>query len=353
MIVTRTVERLAAPSLAEREAIHEGPVTPEAFEAAFRGLQALHALEIREPPSPPAPSASARVALWNAERLKYPGPSSALLAGLDADALLLCELDLGMARSGNRHTIADLAASLAAGYLYGVEFVELDLGDERERRWHAGEVNEAGLHGAGIVSRHRLTRPALVRLETSGRWFDGAFGERRVGGRIAVMAVLEVGGRPVLLVSVHYESHTDPADRVAQTRVMLDAIDAHAPGLPVLIGGDLNTSTFDAPAKHRWAEIEAALAESPQRLVAPERYEPMFEELLARGYDATACNVPLAPTQRTRPDGTPRPPFGKIDWFFARGLACREPAVIPAVDSDGAAISDHELLAVTIAPAET
>jgi endonuclease/exonuclease/phosphatase family metal-dependent hydrolase len=350
LIVTNTVERLPIPSASVRRAIHEGPVNGAAFEAALARLEALHALEVAEPPSPPAPPTRARIAFWNAERLKYPAATGALLRGLDADANLLCELDLGMARSGNCHTIADLSDSLGAGYVFGVEFVELDLGDARERRWHASESNEAGLHGAGILSRHRLERPALVRLETSGRWFDGGFGERRVGGRIAVMAELKLAGGPVLLVSVHYESHTDPADRVAQTRAMLDAIDAHGPGRPVLIGGDFNTSTFDLATKGQPERVAAALAEDPQRLVAPMRYEPMFEELRARGYDATACNVPLAPTQRTRPDGTPQPPFGKIDWLFARDLVCSEPTIVPAIDEAGEAISDHEVLVVTIAP---
>ena len=84
---------------------------------------------------PPASPTRARIAFWNAERLKYPAPTGALLRSLEADAILLCELDLGMARSGNRHTIADLANSLDAGHVFGVEFVELDLGDARERRW--------------------------------------------------------------------------------------------------------------------------------------------------------------------------------------------------------------------------
>ena len=60
----------------------------------------------------------------------------------------------------------------------------------------------------------------------------------------------------------------------------------------------------------------------------------------------------MAPTQRTRPDGTPAPPFGKIDWLFARGLRCTDPAIIAAVAADGTAISDHEALAVTVAPLE-
>ena len=119
---------------------------------------------------------------------------------------------------------------------------------------------------------------------------------------------------------------------------------------PVLIGGDFNTSTFDLATKGQPPRVATALAEDPLRLVAPMRYEPMFEELRARGYDATACNVPLAPTQRTRPDGTSQPPFGKIDWLFARDLVCTDPKIVPAVDEAGQAISDHEVLVVTIAP---
>ncbi len=40
-----------------------------------------------------------------------------------------------------------------------------------------------------------------------------------------MMASLDIGGQAVLLVSVHYESHTGPDDRLEQTRVLLDAID--------------------------------------------------------------------------------------------------------------------------------
>jgi endonuclease/exonuclease/phosphatase (EEP) superfamily protein YafD len=81
------------------------------------------------------------------------------------------------------------------------------------------------------------------------------------------------------------------------------------------------------------------------------RYEPMFDLLRRRGYDWETCNAMGQGTQRTRPDGTPAPPFGKIDWMFARGLRCTDAATLPAVDGQGVAISDHEILAVTIAPA--
>jgi endonuclease/exonuclease/phosphatase family metal-dependent hydrolase len=349
MLVTRTTDRMALPSAAERQSIIDGPVTPAAFRQAFAAAVALHEIEVRPPLRPSTIGARARIAFWNAERLKYQAPSAALMASLRADVLMLCELDLGMARTGNRHTTRDLADTLAQGYVFGAEFVELGLGDLREQKAHAGESNEAGLHGGGFISGVPLARPALVRLETSSRWFDGAFDERRVGGRIAVLAELQIGGRPVLLASAHYESHTGPGDRLRQTETLLDAIEAHAPGLPVLIGGDFNTSSCEREQKQDRNFIAKALAADPQRLVAPMAYEPMFNLLKRRGYDWESCNVAGA-TQRTRPDGTPAPPLGRIDWLFARGLVCSEAATVAAVDAAGVAISDHEVLTVMIAP---
>ncbi len=348
MLVTKTTDRLALPTAEERQAIIDAPIEENSFRRAFDASSSLHVIEARPPAVAREAGRRARIAFWNAERLKYAAASARLLGGLGADVLMLCELDLGMVRSQDRHTIRDLADTLGQGYVFGVEFVELGLGDLRERKAHAGETNSAGLHGGGFVSGLSLTRPALVRLETSGRWFDGAFHERRVGGRIAMLAEISLGGRKVLLASVHYESHTGPADRLLQTQVLLDAIEAHAPGMPVLIGGDFNTSSFERTDKTDKAFVAKALAADPNRLVAPMAHEPMFEFLQRRGYDWSACNVELAPTQRTRPDGTPQPPFGKIDWLFSRGLACSAPQVVPAVDAMGVAISDHEVLCVTV-----
>jgi endonuclease/exonuclease/phosphatase family metal-dependent hydrolase len=349
--VTTIVERMVPPALEMRNAISNGPTDPESFGAIFAAMPCLEQIERVEPAvRNPHPIGAARVVFWNAERLKYLTPSITLLRSAKADALLLCEIDRGMARSGNIHTVSDLATALEAGYLFAVEFVELGLGDQRERTWHEGQSNADGLHGAGLVSARPLLNPRLVRLETTGRWFDGVFGERRVGGRMAIMAELEVRGINVLLVSVHFESHTDPDDRLAQTRSLLGAIDVYSAGLPVLIGGDFNTNTFPPIDRQSSGAIEAALVEDSDRLMNPVGYEPMFAELRRQGYDWETCNVMGATTQRTRPDGTPRPPLGRIDWFFARGLVCSDPAIIAAVDDMGIAISDHEALAVTIRP---
>ena len=47
--------------------------------------------------------------------------------------------------------------------------------------------------------------------------------------------------------------------------------------------------------------------------------------------------------------GTPKPPHGEIDWIFIRGVMASDPQIVAAVGLDGRnAISDHDLLAVTI-----
>lgn len=303
-------------------------------------------LEVAPSPLPP-PADPVRIAYWNAERGKYLEPSVRLLGGLQAGALLLCELDLGMARSGQVHVTRELATRLGMGYAFGVEFLELGLGDARERAWHAGETNRAGLHGAAILSPFSLERPALIRLECAGDWFDGAHGERRVGGRIAIAATLRVGDRPVTLCSVHLESHSDPAARAAQIARLIDALEQYAPGRPTVIGGDLNTVTIGRD----WARGTGVKPKlPPERLRDPVPWEPLFEVAAAAGYDWRQCNRLGVPTQRTRPDGTPEPPLGKIDWFLCRGLEVRDPQTIAAVDAAGVAISDHDVLAVSVRP---
>jgi endonuclease/exonuclease/phosphatase family metal-dependent hydrolase len=348
LICETTTAALEPPSLDERATLLRLPPSRESHAEALARHRALFdRLELAPPPVARVLAGPARVAFWNVERGKDLDASAALLGGLATDVFLLCELDLGMARSGQAHTTRALARRLGTGYAFAVEFLELGLGDAKERTWHAGEINQAGLHGAAILSASALERPAVIRLETTGDWFDGRHGERRVGGRIAVAATVRIARTPVTLVSVHFESHGDPAQRAAQMARLIEAIDAYAPGQPVLIGGDLNSSTTGRD----WARGTGTKPVLPvERVLDPVPYEPMFEVAAGHGFDWRACNALDVPTQRTRPDGTPTPPLGKIDWFLCRDLVASDPATLPAIDGQGVAISDHEVLAVTIAP---
>lgn len=333
-----------------RAAMLELPPERSTHAALLAELPSLDEVEVRAPARPcKVVGRAARIACWNMERGRHLEAGARLLAGTHADAFLLSELDLGMARSGQRHTARELAEALGCGYAYGVEFVELGLGDEREREQHRGAANSAGFHGAAILSPHLLRRPALVRLERSGAWFDGAFGERRVGGRMALLATLSIDGADVVLASVHLESHSDPAGRDAEFAVLLDAIEAYAPGAPALIGGDVNTSSFARDQIEDREALRRALREDPTRLLDPVQYEPLFVRAERAGYDWRGCNRLDASTQRKR-DPCERGRL-RLDWFFCRGLLADEPAVLDAVEpGSGRPLSDHELLTLRVRP---
>jgi len=334
-------------SVSARLCANEGATDRQHFKDLYETIPALHLVETVPPLTSPRPlSSTLRIAFWNAERCKYLEQSISLLAHTAADVILLAEMDVGMARSGQRHTIREIATHLGQGYAFGVEFVELSLGDARERQWHKNQENRDGFHGGGILSPYDLQKPIMIRLETKGDWFDGLRGERRIGGRIAVAAKVPVGKTSLAVVAAHLESHSSPEERADQTKILLEALEIYHGDGPAIIGGDFNTSTLG----HEPLTVDQRLSlesEAPKRFEDPIQWEPLFGHMAAAGFSWQTANVPGI-TQRMRPDGTPLPPFGKIDWLFTRGLVAQDPEIVPAVDTAGIAISDHDLIAVTV-----
>jgi endonuclease/exonuclease/phosphatase family metal-dependent hydrolase len=334
--ISQAVPELPSPDGALLEAARSAKSVDDHARFVPR-VAALHALEQMEPRRTVAPGARLTVAAFNAERLKNVEATGALIDVAGAQATLLSEVDCGMARSGNRHAIRDLAGSRREGYVYGVEFVELDLGDPWEMRRHAGEHNARGLHGNGIVTGLRLGDAHVLPLEETGRWLPGREGaQRRIGGRMAVAARVADRAKPLWLVSVHLESHSGAADRAAQIRRLIAGLDALAPGADMVVGGDLNTK-----------ELPRDPAEWPLVLDVPDQYEPLFGHMRDAGFGWSAANR-AEPTQRTGPMGHPEPPFGKLDWLFVRGVRAENPRVIPALSPEGRPLSDHEMVAADI-----
>ncbi len=329
-----------------RVALRDGPDDVASFRAAHDGLPALAQIEVG-PVLPVAASAegSLRVMAWNVERLRHLSATAHLLRREAADVCLITEIDKGMARTGNTHRTADLSAAIGQPYAYAAEFVELDLGTVGERTAHAGEANRQGFHGNAVLSRFSLHRPVLFRLEAEGHWFGWGRGEPRVGGRIAIGGQVILDGVAVTLIGLHLESHSDPAHRAGQMARLIELIAQYDPDAPVLIGGDLNTST------RSWAERLAGVPEDAEQRRDVIPHEPLFTVMAAHGFDWAACNVALVPTQRfADPEAeAARGRFpGKIDWLMTRGLVASDPAIIPAVGADGMILSDHDAVAVTI-----
>jgi len=290
-----------------------------------------------------------RVVAWNAERCKHLEESVAFLAAIDADVLLLSELDWGMARSGQQHTARALASRLGMSFAYGVEFLELGLGGERERAALPGHANAVGYHGNAVLVRGLLRRPQLVRLETRGDWFDGARGEARVGGRCAVLVQRRMGSRDVTFAAVHLDSHGSPAGRAAELRVLLDAIDSYDRDAPVVVGGDLNAFSLALGDLGDRERVAAALREDPLRWSHPVPHEPLFAVAAEHGYTWSQCNVLGESTLRHAADTGSKRGKLKLDWFLCRGIGASAPCVVDAVGPrSGNMLSDHEAIALTI-----
>lgn len=343
-LIRTTTPALSGPDLAWRRAAPGG--APEQHDRLCAEAAALHAIELGPPPGATLPPPEKlRVVAWNTEYLKHVERSADRLRALEPDLVLLSEVDLGMARSGNRHTAADLARLLNMTWVFAAEFVELGSADTGQER---GAQDAHGLHGNAVLSRLPLLDPVLIRFASDGRWFTGRLkGERRLGGRIALAARVATRRGPVGLAATHFESYGDPNERAAAMRTLLDTLDGIDPALPWLVGGDLNTNTVSLAQRLEPGWRQRVAAEAPGRLLDPVSYEPLFREAEARGYGWRSANTPNVATQRLHED-EPERPLGRLDWFFARGLACTDPATIPALDRTGRILSDHEPIAVTV-----
>lgn len=340
----RLVAEISRPAPAHRAESADRRAAAGRHDDELAHYPCLDEIELSPGDAAAPPPARLRLGAWNIERGQAVEAIAERIAVAGLQVCLLSEADLGMARSGQRHAAREIAARLGWHALFAVEFVELGLGDGEEARRVAGQRNAAGLHGNAIVSALPLGAPRLLRYRAGlGKWWRRGLGQPRVGGRMALAAEVRTAGGPVLLVSTHLSSHAPPALRRAQIAELLAADWLRRAGA-VLIGGDMNTSTFDPAGAARSGATRARLeAATPGRLTRPMPWEPMFGALAAAGFDWRAGND-SSPTQRSRADGRPAPPLGRLDWLFARGLAAARPATLPACGRDGGALSDHELI---------
>ena len=111
------VERLTPVPLAERQGFLTLPPTREAHAAAHASVAAFHQIERRQPTTPAASANSIRIAAWNLERCLYPDAAARVLQRNHVDIALLTEMDVGVLRTGQAHTIGRIAAQLASRLL--------------------------------------------------------------------------------------------------------------------------------------------------------------------------------------------------------------------------------------------
>jgi len=346
-VVERGVEDLPAPSETLRELAKDRLKAPYVHDYLMSGLACFNAVEVRRRAAPSRAPHPLRLAAWNLERCYHPEASAALLAEHGVDVALLTEVDLGCARTGNRHTVRELADHLQADYAYGVEFLELTHGTAEENERFAGQGSTHGFHGNAVVSRAGLGRAARARLFGDLAWYPEYLAHCRIGDRMAVLVQIPWGETVLTLASVHLESYGTRAGRAEQIRHVVAATERLAAGGPAVIAGDLNTTSLDHGQWRDPATVDRAFTDDPARLLDPRPHEPLFEVLTTAGFETGPA---FAPGGTVRKPDKPQAEDLRLDWIAVRGVRAAKPAIVPALSPDGTALSDHECLIVELQP---
>lgn len=320
-----------------------------------------------------------RVVAWNIQRgLQLAGLRQALLHDpvlATADVLLLVEVDHGMGRSGDRNVARELAQALDMNYAFGVSYLVLedDFGENPE-----GKPNGLALAGAAILSRVPIGRVVNVDVPELRDKFSSS--EKRLGRKRALAAELLLPDGPLAVVTCHLDSNASSAQRARQLAALLDCADALCP-TRALVGGDFNTTTYDASSPWGLARdllhklfVTGFRGTVDNYLTPDRRYElPVFAVLTERGFTIDGFNDRAAGTiqydlhspfaiqkvrkkvgglltrvlQRClRPWGGIVP--ARLDWFAGRGVTRCFATVVTARDREGRAPSDHAAVVVDL-----
>ena len=188
--------------------------------------------------APPVPMSrnTLKVVCWNIERGYLVDQIIDELKKLDADVLLLQEVDVNNKRTFEKNVGEEIAKGLNLSYLlYGVEFNEI-FSPGRSKLLQGG-----GSHGNCIISRYPISSGKLIVLPKKCEWGNSK-SQPRTGDRMAIVGVVNTEQfGDVTCVSVHLENFCGPIERREQFRYLLSELDKLDLPQKRIIGGDMNT----------------------------------------------------------------------------------------------------------------
>lgn len=199
-----------------------------------------------EPPQSPG---LIRIVSWNIERgLQFPA-ILAFLRTAQADVILLQEVDLSARRTEFRDIASELARSLHLNYVFGKQFQELG------QELIAGSKVSPAYHGLATLSPWPLSNGRIIRFQRQSsfwkpRWWLPRIGlfQRRLGGRIALVAVAHIANHSIVTYNLHLESKGRDELRVQQLRELLTDARRRADSSLVVVGGDFNLTAGNGDA---------------------------------------------------------------------------------------------------------
>jgi len=325
MTQTKILPELPSVSDQVKQEILQAKRDEENHRLLMGKLEAMHILEGDLNKADHILPASFPVLSWNLERCLFPEKSAELMSVHKPAVILLSEMDSGMARTKQVNTTRKLAELMGMNYLYGLEFFEMGLGSERELDFCEDDFNQTGWHGNAILTSAPIKEAKLIRLDDHGHWFcsdenETDAGQPRVGGRLAIAAILESEDQDICVVSTHLESNATAEHREAQMALLIEEVEAFAGDLPIILAGDLNTGNH-LPDADWTLETLFAHAESHDYSWAPN----------AEGY---TTNPSLITRHMER--------LMKLDWFCVKGLSGKDAEILEPYDSEKTPLSDHK-----------
>ncbi|MEO8073620.1 MAG: endonuclease/exonuclease/phosphatase family protein [Acidobacteriota bacterium] len=329
------------------------------------------------------------VAAWNVERgNRFAGIVDALKNHedlKDKDLLLLTELDYGMARSANRFVAQELAKELKMNYAFAPVYIALQKGSGVEE-FAAGE-NTKSLHGLGMFSKFPMKNIHAVALPNGKDKMWGK--EKRLGYLRALIADIEHPSGNFRAVTVHLDAHSSRKHRHIQMKIVLDHLE-NLPALPTIIGGDWNTTTYNAQtANHAIAGYFRRVLMGVKNVVKnhyphPDRYfeKNLFSEIEKYGFDYKNFNeigvgtlhydMENSAYNTNLGDWVPRWCFpfifwaakrvggrvsARLDWFAGKDIEIAEntkPKTVGKLkDAEDVPLSDHDAITLDFVPSKS
>ena len=180
---------------------------------------------------------SLRIVDWNIDRGQQLQGVTDFLVGVNADILILQEVDLNARRTHRLNIAETIARKLEMNYVFGREFQELVQGSK----------DSPAYHGQATLSKWPISKPRLIRFSRQSHfwqphWFLPRIEpfQERLGGRIALVAEINIAGNKVVIYNLHLESRGNDALRISQLEEVLSDATRGDSDCPVVVAGDFN-----------------------------------------------------------------------------------------------------------------
>src|SRR5277367_1798561 len=217
---------------------------------------------------------SLRIVDWNIDRGQQLQGITNVLVGMNPDILTLQEVDLNARRTKHLNIAETISRELGMNYVFGREFQELVQGSK----------DSPAYHGQAILSKWPISNPRVIRFSKQSRfwqphWFLPNIEpfQERLGGRIALVAYINVAGSKVVIYNLHLESRGNDALRISQLQEVLSDATCYDAACPVIVAGDLNLDASREPVALALANVRFQDAVASPRNSPTTRAPGLFE----------------------------------------------------------------------------